>query len=81
MILPRILDRERCKVEGMNGNLLQNTVFKVFALFLDLSEQSKMGGISLGQIGQNYASKPREIGQFSGFSPIFPLVPTRIAAS
>ena len=36
MTLPRILERERCKVGGMDGNLLQNIVFKFFALFLDL---------------------------------------------
>ena len=33
--LPKILVGERCKNEGMNGNLLQNIVFKVFAQVLD----------------------------------------------
>ena len=34
--LPKILARERCNVEGMDRNLLQNIVFwKFFALFFD----------------------------------------------
>ena len=46
--LPRILGRERCKVEGMDGNLLQNIVFKFLALILDLSEVFSIRKIKWG---------------------------------
>ena len=36
MTLLRILERERCKVGGMDRNLFQNIDFKFFVLFLDL---------------------------------------------
>ena len=35
MTLPKILVGERCNIEGMNGDLLQNIVFNVFPQSLD----------------------------------------------
>ena len=61
----------------MDGNLLQNIVFKVFALCLD---SRGIFRVTKGSIGipvyfrdklEELSFKPGEIGQFSSFGPIF----------
>ena len=80
--LPKLLAGDRCNFEGMDGDLLQNIVFKSFwsifrpmrRVFQDTKVAWKVPVCFRDKL-ENYPSNPREIGQFSSFSPIFPLVP------
>ena len=81
MTLPKIVERERCKVGGMDGNLFQNIFFKVFCSIFRLqgaflNEKGKMVSACTfqGQIGKLSLKTPGNWA-FSSFNPIFLLVP------
>ena len=64
----------------MDGNLLQNIVLQNFCSIFRLENgisrhKGSMEGASMfqGQIGKNYLSNPREIGQFSVLTLFFHL--------
>ena len=71
MTLPRILERERCKVGGIERNVLQNIVLQAFCPIFRLeggilSEKGKMGGGCMfqGQIGKITPQNPGKSDNF-----------------
>ena len=85
--LPKLLARERCNAEGMDGNLLQNKVFfwvifkgffcvifRLEGIFRDTKAAGRVP-VCFRKKLENYLSNAWEIRQFSNFSPIFPLAP------
>ena len=79
--MPKILAGERCNIEGMDGNLLENIVFKSFCSIFRLDggisrHKCRMEGACMfqGQIGK-LLLKSRGNWAIFQFRPIFPLVP------